>query len=218
MRSSSCLIAGRENLSRYPVSPPLPSLSLLLRHPHLSLEMRPSVSPRPVLAKSRNLTGSSVPREILPSQFTLSLPQLATTSPTRPWAPSRASLFLHSLPFSYPLHSARNTFLKGSDLTRYETETSAGSQLWDYPADPFRLDAVLQIPFPTGCATYLSIGPTTFRSDDQKRLGNPTRPANMTCTVIFRREVVIFRASDTMKLFLVEFFFYVLLTAWKSSK
>lgn len=85
------------------------------------------------------------------------------------------------------------------DLIRPDTtETSAGSQLRDYPADPFRLDAVLQIPFPTGCAAYLSIGPTTFRSDDQKRSGNPTRPANM--TVIFRREAVIFRASNTMKL------------------
>lgn len=46
-----------------------------------------------------------LPREILalPSQFTLSLPQLAATSLTCPWTPLDALLFLHPLPFSYPL-------------------------------------------------------------------------------------------------------------------
>lgn len=55
-------------------------------------------------------------------------------------------------------------------------ETSAGSQLRDYP---FRLDAVPQIPFPTGCAVRLNIE-STLRSADQKHSDSSTRSANMT--------------------------------------
>lgn len=121
MRSSSCLIAGRENLSRYPISPS--SLFLLFSSfcgipICLPKCVRPSPSPpRRVATLPDHLS-----REILalPSQFTLSLLQLAATSPTRPWMPLHTPPFLPSLPFSYPRYSARNTFLKGSDLTRYD--------------------------------------------------------------------------------------------------
>lgn len=107
-----------ENLSRYPISPrfsfpfpPSPASPFVSRNA--------SVRFSPVLAKSRNLAGSSVPRDSRAS-FSLNLSQLAATSPTRPRTPLHAPPFLHPLPFFYSLCSARDTFLKGSDSTRYD--------------------------------------------------------------------------------------------------
>lgn len=122
---------------------PLPFSFSLLLFPSPSSPASPFVSRNafvrfsPVLAKkSRNLTGSSVPRDFRASfrVHSRSL-QLAAASPTRPWTrlytratlssrSSFPSLPFPSLPFSsltlFPLSSARNTFLKGSDLTRYD--------------------------------------------------------------------------------------------------
>jgi len=156
-----------------------------------------SVSP-PVLAKSCNLARSSAPGD---SRASFSV-HSQSSSVSRDITYSSMDAFRRvtlSSSFTLLLPSLRK-IRSWKDLIRPDTtETSAGSQLWDYPADPFRLDAVLQIPFPTGCAAYLSIGPTTFRSDDQNRSGNPTRPANMTRIRDFSQRGSYF-SSNTIKL------------------
>lgn len=182
--------------------------------------MRPSVSP----SFWRGSCEESQPRRIIcPERFSRFL--LSSLSVFLSWP--RHHLLIHRRLYTrhpffilYPsltLFALREIRSWKDPIRPDTTETSTGSQLRDYPADPFRLDAVLQIPFPTGCAAYLSIEPTTFRSDDQKRSGNPTRPANVTRTVIFRGEVVIFRASDTMKLDFFNIIFWLYCSQHKNN-
>lgn len=59
----------------------------------------------PILSQRVATSPDHLPREILalPSQFTLSLPQLAATSLIRRWTPLDVLPFLRPLPFSCPL-------------------------------------------------------------------------------------------------------------------
>lgn len=120
------------------------------------------VSLAPGVATSK---GSFIPREI-PASLLLELvfrPRVgrdiassppcsllqAPPSPRSSFLPLLLVFFLVLSPFRVLV---RARFIPERDPIRHDTETSAGSQLQDYPTDPFRLDAVLRIPFPSECA------------------------------------------------------------------
>lgn len=146
-----------ENLSRYPVSLSYRlSCCLILRlHPHLS----PGAFPLPILAvenrrhlaRRDHLSRERFPRPP-PLQFTLnslvgSDDMTYSSAVALLHAPILSLVPLITLPLFHSSYTFRGIHSR-KDLRSDTTETSAGSQLRDYPPDLFR-SVVPQIPFPT---------------------------------------------------------------------